>query len=138
MELKDFVGNCWLSGVDYELKTITYHPGEKINWDENCQIIRFVLDGVTYCVIEDPKDGYRSGMRAVQFSESSPKNIFPPQDVVCKYINENEYGKCDILEIYDAKNEKLVLRVGTENIDDYYPGFIGEWIPENMSINEGK
>jgi hypothetical protein len=26
---------------------------------------------------------------------------------------------------------------GTENIDDWYPGFVGNWTPENLSINEG-
>jgi hypothetical protein len=35
----------------------------------------------------------------------------------------------------DRTTNKLVLEVGTENIDDYYPGFVGRFHPENMAVN---
>lgn len=44
----------------------------------------------------------------------------------------SEFGsgdECDILEIIDTANGHTWLRVGTENIYDYYPSFVSLWSP---------
>jgi hypothetical protein len=38
----------------------------------------------------------------------------------------------------DVTTGKVVFEVGTEDIDDYYPGFVVEFNPENMAINQRK
>ena len=134
MELKDLVGLHKLSGVDRIHKSIEDVWGMDF---EDCQVCRFVLDGETYSVIEDPDDGYRSSMREIKKDSDTVNNIFTPQDVLCIYHESSNAGDCDILELRSTKTGKLVLRVGTDNTNDYYPWFANEWIPENMDINNG-
>jgi hypothetical protein len=131
MELKDLVGLHKLSGVDNLSESIKGTWGDGF---EDCQVLRFVLDGVTYSVIEDPEDGYRSSMRDIKISEEPIKNTFEPQEVLCKYIGD-DHGD-DIIEITDVKSGKVILRAGTDDADDYYPMFLAEWTPENMEINK--
>jgi len=50
---------------------------------------------------------------------------------------DDDYEKNNVLDFVDATNGKIVLSIGTADIDDYYPGFVGDWTPENLSINEG-
>jgi len=30
---------------------------------------------------------------------------------------------------------ELIFRVGTDNVDDYYPSFVCEWNPAGLSVN---
>jgi hypothetical protein len=134
MELKDLIGLHKLSGVDMNSESIKDTWGDNY---EDCQVIRFVLDKKTYSAIEDPEDGYRSCMREIREDSAKVENTFAPQAVFCNYVNKGDYSEnADILEFQDVKTGKTLLRVGTDNTDDYYPQFICEWIPENMSINE--
>lgn len=129
MELKDLVGEHELSGLDTFIKKATEMYYDDANG------YRFVLDGITYCVIEDPGDGYRSNLEDLEVTTDKVDYTFPPQKVIGKM---REDSKNDVLELYDAITNKLVLAIGTENWDDYYPCCIMEWSPENLAINEGK
>ena len=130
MELIDLVGEHLLSGVDFSTESIE-------TWDhhfENCQVINFVLDGITYIASEDPDDGYRSSMREIVVSDYVVSNRFPAIRVMGKMRDPGAYEN-DVIELYDIKNGKLVLAVGTGDTNDYYPYWVAEFIPENMSIN---
>jgi hypothetical protein len=35
------------------------------------------------------------------------------------------------------KDGLVILEVGTDNNDDYYPSFVSSWKPENMAVNRG-
>lgn len=136
ISLQDLVGEHMLSGVD--TATIS-----KTTWGsgmEDCNVINFILDGVTYSAIEDPSDGYRSSMEEIRIvTDVKVKNVFEPIKVIAEYVAEdvNRYRghACDILELYDASNKLKVLEVGTDNSDDYYPSFVASFSPENMSLN---
>jgi len=128
MELKDLIGKHVLSGVDMSNKSIGMYEDDF----EDCQVIDFVLDGKTYTAIEDPEDGYRSCMSEIKESEELVSNTFVGQEVVAK-MRDN-----DVLELIDINTGKTVLAVGTGNTDDYYPYFVAEFTPENMSVNSGK
>jgi hypothetical protein len=101
---------------------------------EDCQVINFVLDGVTYTAIEDPNDGYRSTMREIATSDKSVSNTFTGQEVLAK-MRENDKYEHDILDLIDVVTGKVVLSVGTGNTDDYYPYWVAEFTPENMGAN---
>jgi hypothetical protein len=129
MELKDLVGEHELSGLDTFTKKATE------TWEEDSDGYRFVLDGKTYCALEDPSDGYRSNLRNLEITEDKVDYTFPPQKVIGKMREDEEYSKNDTIEFYDAINGKLILVIGTDNWDDYYPCCIMNWYPENLSIN---
>jgi hypothetical protein len=133
MELKDLVGKHMLEAVDFS--------DEKIKaWDdefEYCQVCRFKLDGVIYMAVEDPSDGYRSSMKDLDVDASATmKNVFGPVEVIARHKHKGEYGEeDDVLELIDTNTGLVVLEVGTENTDDYYPCFVASFHPEAMVIN---
>jgi hypothetical protein len=133
MELKELVGLHKLTGVDMDSVSVNTW-GSKF---EDCQVINFILDGRTYTATEEPDDGYRSNMRDIVPSDYKVKNKFKPCKVLGKMREDNKYFTNEILDLIDVKTGKVVLSVGTENTDDYYPCWVAEFTPENMAINTG-
>ena len=131
MELQDLIGKHKLSGVDFSTETIK----EEGWYEENCQVVNFVLDGKTYTAIEDPEDGYRSCMREIKVSNRRVGNMFEPIDVVGKMKAAGTYTN-DTIEFIDVITGKVVLEIGTDNWDDYYPYWVANFQPENMCINK--
>lgn len=130
MELKDFVGKHQFSGVDYAEDGY----GGAIN-------IIFCIDGVTYLAQEDLDDGYRSYMDELEVSKKPCRNTFEPEEVICEHIDKSKdyFGyDSDILLIKNAKTGELILKIGTEDVNDYYPSCVMEYHPENMQCNEGR
>lgn len=109
---------------------------EEIN-GEDCEICIFNLSGVSYKAIENPDDGYCSYCRELQISTKPLKYSFPGVEVFCHMMENSDSCKNNVLVIRDAKNGKVILEVGTTNIDDYYPYCHFRYIPENMSCNQG-
>jgi len=131
VKLESLVGKHLLSGVD-EINRQFEHWGSM----EDCQCINFVLDGITYTAIEDPDDGYRSTMEGIIKSDDVVSNTFKPIEVIVSYrIKDSDNNECDILDFFDAKNGKQIMEIGTDNSDDYYPSFVANWTPENLSVN---
>lgn len=116
MELKDFLGIHELSGIDEDVDTIY-----------------FIIDGISYKAIHDPDDGYRSYMRDLEIYKGYIKNRFPPHKVLGVMRSSD-----NVIEFYDCFTNKIVLTLGTENSDDYYPYCVMKWNPENLMINVGK
>lgn len=126
MQLSDLVGEHLLDAVDESVEKI-HQYGEHY---EDCNTIRFRLDGIPYAAVEDPDDGYRSCMRDLVISEGLMVNVFPPVRVVGRHRTKGEYGGVDdVLELVSVVTGKVVLEVGTDNTDDYYPGFVGRFDP---------
>lgn len=133
MELKDLEGKHKLDAVDFSNEKVKTW-GESY---EDCQVMRFRLDGKVYTATEDPDDGYRSSMKEIVISEDQMVNTFPPVEVIGKHRTKGEYsGEDDILELIDTETGKVVIEVGTTEIDDYYPGFVANFNPENMITNK--
>ena len=130
MELKNLVGKYKLSGVDLIEEKMKEEYGEGF---EDCQIVRFRLDGKVYTVIEDPEDGYRSSMREIVLLKGKKMvNYFSPVAVVGHYVNARGCESCDILELISITSGKVILEIGTDNTGDYYPSFVGNFSPENI------
>ena len=98
--------------------------------------IRFVMDGVTYVAVEDPEDGYRSRMdRIVADGSVEVKNTFPPRRVFC-HMGDVGNGEGGLLAARDMVTGGMVLLVGTDASDIYYPRFIREFTPGNMAVDD--
>ena len=128
VDMNIFLGKHYLSGVEYTT----------VEEDENgykCQYeaFKFCLDGTSYIVSKDPCDGYRSRCREIIVSKTPCSAYFSPLEVVGLYEDGEE-----VIKFVDAMTGKTVARFGTENSTDYYPYCVMEWIPENMSSNEGR
>lgn len=133
-ELTDLIGRRRLDAVDFDDEKIKEYYGDGY---EDASVCRFRLDGVVYIAIEDPSDGYRSSMRELTVAnDATMKNVFPAIDVDGRHRTSGEYGtEDDVLELVDAVTGKVVLEVGTDNVDDYYPGFVASFHPESMVTN---
>jgi len=136
MELKSLVGEHLLDAVDSSDEQVKTW-GEQF---ETATVLRFRLDGNVYVAVENPEDGYRSCMNDLTVSEDATmKNVFEPVRVIGQYRDEGRYdGVDDVLELIDASTGEIVLEVGTEDVGDYYPGFVAAFHPEAMIINSGK
>src|SRR6266545_3539820 len=93
---------------------------------EFADYLRFRLDGKVYTALEDSNDDYRSSMEKLFVSEEDMKNVFPPVKVLVRINN-----KGDILELVDIENGRIILEVGTDHSDDYYPCFVASWRPHD-------
>lgn len=132
MELKELVGEHILDAVDFSNEQVK-------TWGDSfkaCQVVRFRLDGKVYIATEDPDDGYRSSMEDLTVGDWQMTNIFPALRVIGRYRTKGSYsGTDDVLELVDVGTGNTVLEVGTENVDDYYPGFVASFHPEAMTPN---
>lgn len=100
------------------------------------------LDGKTYVVFEDPEDGYRScGKIDLAKNGEVCTNTFPEQKVLVKYFDGEYKGEwwtsqAWYYEFLNPDTNELILKIGTDNYDDYYPRSILEYHPENLPINK--
>lgn len=134
IELKDFDGKVMqLQGVDESHLSV-----EKWGSFEDASLIRFKLDGVVYVAIEDPSDGYRSYLGELKVDDTDITNPFSGVEVIGVYKTGSEGRSCDILDLVDTTTKEVVLSVGTDDDDDYYPCFVSHFQPRNMSVNSGK
>jgi hypothetical protein len=133
-ELIELAGRHVLDGVDFSNESIPTYEGS--DYTEDSQVCRFRLNGNVFVAMEDPGDGYRSSMRDIRsLGQGVLDNMFPPVEVFALHRKERNRDQCDILEIYDIATGKIVLEIGTDATDDYYPSFVASFHPENMSIN---
>lgn len=123
MELENLVGLRKLTGLDKSYKTI---------YGGACNSYIFQLDGVNYEITENPDDGYRSYMEDIKITDKVIKNEFKPCKVYCKMRTEFD---SDVLDMIDLETNLIVLSIGTENTNDYYPCCIMQWNPQNMKSN---
>lgn len=128
---KSLCGGHKFSGCELTREEIERYFGT-----ENCGVCLFTLDGVTYKAVEDPDDGYRSYCKELIVTEQKPRYSFHEIDVVCHMLEDDDYGHNDVLVVRDARNGKIILQVGTKDIDDYYPYCWFEYTPENMECNQ--
>lgn len=130
VELDSLVGDHVLDGVDLSNERVKTY-GDNF---EDASVIRFRLDGTVYTAIESPDDDYRSSMDKIFAEECEIKNAFPPIKVTARKKPDDGHVS-DTLELVDSATGKVVVEVGTDNTDDYYPSFVSAFWPENMVTN---
>lgn len=78
------------------------------------------LDHRWFKFVEDENDGYRSTMAMVQELPRQPVgSVCFRQDVTITLEREVITAVTD--------DGELLFRAGTDNYDDYYPSYVGEW-----------
>lgn len=137
MNLLDLVGTHIMTGIETgTVKIKSWWSGE----NDNCNYVKFELDGITYMAVEDPDDGYRSCCRELKMVDEECKISLPGIFVECKMRDDfpEIYGieENDILEFYDVGNNQMFMAVGTGNTNDYYPYFVFEYTPEALCCNK--
>lgn len=133
-ELADLVGLHMLDAVDFETVAIPAYEGSDSL--EDARTCRFRLDSRVFAAVENPDDGYRSSMRdLVEQPNAKMANIFPAMQVLAMHRKKSDYHDCDLLDLVDTTTGKVVLTVGTDNSDDYYPSFVAIFSPEHMKAN---
>jgi hypothetical protein len=136
VEFASLIGEHVLDAVDTSTEKVKAWYGDSF---EDASCIRFRLDGKVYTAIENPDDGYRSSMEKLFVSTDEMKNVFPPCKVLVRHNEKDTDSSCpqsnDTLEFIDVVTGKIVMRVGTDNVDDYYPYFVAEWNPGHMAVN---
>jgi len=121
ISLDDLVGPHVLTGVDTDSRESTHRMADSIS---------FTLDGQTYLAVEDPDDGYRSTMDYIARVDEPILNQFATGVKILARMSP--HNSENILELLNAETGKTILRVGTDNIDDYYPCWVAEYNPENL------
>jgi hypothetical protein len=108
-----------------------YHPFACLGNNE------FVLSYSRYEAVEDPSDGYRSCLGAVNraFGDDYYSTV---AEVTITYHDEeykNEYDGTYRREVYKLtdRDGHVWLMFGTDNSDDYYPCFVFEYQPKPPS-----
>jgi hypothetical protein len=129
MELKKLIGLHTLTGITNESKQIESSWDNEHSYD--AQTLSFILDDTIYTALEDENDGYRSCMGELLINKFQCKNTFEPIQVLGIYKEKSGYSTSDILQLY-GMDGKLILEVGTDNTDDYYPSFVSNFNPENI------
>lgn len=124
--LRDLVGEHILNCA---ARTDVRHP-----FYDDKSGIAFALDEDIYFVFEDLNDGYRSTAAPILKASGPSYEFWEPEyiqrRVLIRYVTKGEYdGEDDIIEVIDIGTGHLWMRVGTKNIDDYYPSFVAEWYP---------
>lgn len=128
-------GKALLSGID----TISVKVG--FDGEDSTDGVVIQLNGKSYLCYADPEDGYRSISQFYSVPHEC-KYTFPPQPVFVEQYDDKagDYGYAPSnhgIKIYND-NKELILWVGTDNYDDYYPMAIFEYHPENLPINKDR
>ena len=132
VKLEDLVGEHELTGVEFgreEVESEYYHEDEESNF------VRFIIDGVTYKAVEDPSDGYRSMLGKILVDSADVKNTFPAINVCVNIVTSYDDSDTNpevyesILEFRDCKTGKVILSIGTDYSNGYYPCFVSSFTP---------
>lgn len=92
----------------------------------------FALGGKTFAVLEDESDGYRSSLQDILCVASRVRTVFPP---VWVWVSSHPDSYRDTLLFKVDSTGEVVLEIGTNEADDYYPSFVCDWRPENLPAN---
>jgi hypothetical protein len=115
IELKSLVGKHTLRAVYFDGKG-------------RGQVFRFTLGCKHYEAVEDPCDDYRSCLERLSITKVVPKKSIKPVKVLAQMHPQES----EILQFLNPKTKLCILEIGTTNADEYYPGFIAEFHPENI------
>ena len=98
----------------------------------------FKLDDTVYEAIEDESDGYRSYLESIVVKKSGGIFFHRPVALVrveeLNGYHEKCYGDFKGWQLVDIEDGHVWLIVGTENYDDYYPGFAFKYFPKTTQM----
>jgi hypothetical protein len=69
-------------------------------------------------------------MEEIKKSDVKVSNMFEP----CRVVGTMD-TVMDIINFFDIYTNKVVLSIGTDHSDQWYPYWVAEFVPENMLAN---
>lgn len=114
--------------------------------DRESDVMTIGIDGKTYIFTENPSDGYRSYMDKVEVIDGLDKKMLRGAAPIGRQVyitydagTDNYYGeRNDLIMIYDMETGHLWGKLGTRNVNDYYPSCTMEWYPLDPETVEVK
>lgn len=123
-----FFGRHKLQGV--ERTYYTKNDGYSV---DECEAVKFTLDGETYMVYCDPSDGYRSYCSDIITCDEKSRFYIPDIDVLCIEKDADRYGNgVDMMKVINVNTGKTIFEIGTDYYDSYYPMYRFDYHPENI------
>ncbi len=107
---------------------------------------QFKVDGLVFRVLEDPDDGYRSHLGAIEYGDQSTSIFFrsPIAKVRIEIFeglsNDNSEhwprpgASREGYRLIDTEDDHVWLEFGTDNTDDYYPCFTFVHYPKEVMV----
>lgn len=89
---------------------------------------QFQLGDVTFEVIEDEQDGYRSCLKEVKIIDENSRRD-PGNFLGTVKITKNSSSSNEIWLLEDIIKNHVWYEFGTANFDDYYPSFVFNYEP---------
>lgn len=109
------------------MKTFEDLVGQTVSFfGVNCNC--FKLGNQVFEAIEDEDNGYRSYLQSVEVAQGNI--VFPQHKLARVRVEEFCDGYFDGYRLVGVTDGHEWLRFGTDNIDDYYPGFIFYYQPK--------
>ena len=106
----------------------------------------FKVDDVVFKVLEDPEDGYRSCLGAIDYTNSHDSIFFsrPIAKVKIVIFEEVEQEPADHwhqrdfrgYHLIDTEDNHVWIEIGTDYADDYYPYFVFRYQPKKGKAHE--
>jgi hypothetical protein len=105
----------------------------------------FKVDDIVFKALEDPNDGYRSYLGALDYSEQHNSIFFKKSIAVVRIVpfdfteetrtDDSFYSRREEVgyRLVDASDDHVWLEFGTDHSDDYYPYFIFRHIPKDKT-----
>lgn len=98
----------------------------------------FKVDNIVFKVLEDPDDGYRSCLGAIDYTEEDKNSIFYKQPISKVKISpwsigdhdEEDYPVTFGYKIVEEDTGHCWLEFGTQYHDSYYPMFYFQYYPK--------
>lgn len=124
MKIETLAGAKTLTGVDISFG------------NHNLGICRIALDGQTYEFVETRFDEHRSQHYGPVEIKAAVENTFDPVPVVCQHVQKSvgecAGGEADILRVIKIDTGRVILDVGTDEIDDAFPTWVCDFSSENI------
>jgi len=138
IQLADLLGMHALHGIARDVVAVG-------RYNETVQRVVLLIDDFVVEFLEDAEDGYRSSLgKATRYQSVSRYNaecdgvsfapIHPALIVTFRHRADGRFGKADAIYAIDERTGLVVLDVGTDDIDDYYPSFVFEWNPAGWEL----
>lgn len=111
--------------------------------EESVNAMVFRVDGQNYIAVEDFDDGYRSLLRDV-FKVGEDEIILENKFEACEVVGRWKQADKDkrkwggwitVIELVDAHTGEVVIELGTESWDEYYPVCLMSFHPQAMWVN---
>ena len=136
----------WLSGVEQAAAEVMAHShfralaGLELDYygaDEGDST--FKVDGIVFKILEDPNDGYRSMLGAIDYTDQHASIFFGSalarvRIEVYDGDDADGYGMNQGYALVDIADGHVWLEFGTDNYDDYYPMFVFRHYPKKNFV----